>query len=148
MRQKSGNGFLLDVSTLVALAYPHHIFHGKVEPWFRKHAMQRWFTCPMTECGFVRVVSNPKFASPAPDVAEAQILLGAMTQMPGHHFWPDDLGVAEVFKRFEERLFGHQQITNAYLLALAISKQGQLVTLDRSIASLAGPENSNHLIVL
>lgn len=148
MRQKAGNGlFLLDVSTLIALAHPHHLAHRTVEVWFHQHAAERWATCPITECGFVRVASNPRFASPASPVETLQ-LLAILIEMPGHHFWPDDLAVGDVFGQFEERLFGHQQITDAYLLALAIAKEGRLVTLDRSIATLAGPEHAAHLLVL
>jgi predicted nucleic acid-binding protein len=34
-------------------------------------------------------------------------------------------------------LTGHQQITDAYLIALAIHNRGKLATLDRGIAQLA-----------
>jgi toxin-antitoxin system PIN domain toxin len=149
LKPKAGKGlFLLDVSTLIALAYEHHTAHEKVEAWFDEYAAGRWATCPMTECGFVRVISNPKFASSAPDLGEARQLLAGFTEMAGHHFWSDDMRLTDVFALLEGRLHGHQQITDAYLLALTISKKGQLVTLDRGIAALAGPEHAVHVLAL
>lgn len=102
----------------------------------------------MTESGFVRVVSNPKFASSRPDLGEAQQVLASFTAIPGHHFWEDHMRITDVFALLGERLHGHQQVTDAYLLALAISRKGQLVTLDRAIATLAGPDYARHLLVL
>lgn len=149
MKQKDGSGpFLLDVSTLIALAYEYHIAHKVVEAWFDNHAAGRWATCPITECGFVRVVSNPRFALSAPSVDEALQVLASFTEMPGHQFWPDDAPIANVFALFAERLHGHQQITDAYLLALTVRKKGQFVTLDRAIKALAGPDHAAHVLVL
>jgi len=48
----------------------------------------------------------------------------------------------------EEKLFGHQQVTDAYLLGLAIRKKGKLATLDRGILTLAGAELSNNLEII
>ncbi len=75
-------------------------------------------------------------------------MLASIQQMPAHQFWPVDLDLREAIAPFRQSLFGHRQITDAYLLGLAIAKEGQLVTLDRSIATLAGPEHADHLLVL
>jgi predicted nucleic acid-binding protein len=39
------------------------------------------------------------------------------------------------------RNVGHQQVTDAYLLGLALHRKGKLVTLDSSIASLLPVKN-------
>jgi uncharacterized protein len=49
---------------------------------------------------------------------------------------------------FGGRLYGHQQITDAYLLGLAIKESGVLVTLDKGLRHLAGPRHSKNLLVL
>lgn len=51
------------------------------------------------------------------------------------------MGLLEAVARFELRITGHQQVTDAYLLGLAIHKKGRLATLDRALLSLL-PERS------
>ena len=63
--------FLLDVNVLVALVRPKHEKHEIVMRWFRASGGKHWATCPFTEAGFVRIVSNPKFTAQSVDVAEA-----------------------------------------------------------------------------
>ena len=52
-------------------------------------------------------------------------------------FWADDLPVASSYFP-AAALRGHQQITDAYLLALCVSRGGCLATFDTAIATLAG----------
>jgi predicted nucleic acid-binding protein len=49
---------------------------------------------------------------------------------------------------FAHRVYGHQQITDAYLLGLAIKENGILVTLDRAFRQMAGPKYSKNVLVL
>ena len=139
---------LLDINILIALARAEHIAHEKVRRWFKGRGVDAWATCALTESGFVRIVSNLAFFNPAPEVQEAAALLARLTELPGHRFWPTDLDFKTAVRFFGGRLVGHQQVTDGYLLALAISKNGQLVTLDRSIKTLAGAEHGKHLVVL
>lgn len=81
-------------------------------------------------------------------VFEGSELLRGLTQRPGHRFWPIDITFAEAVQPFQERVFGHRQITDAYLLGLAIKHKGRLVTIDRGIQALAGPEFAKYLMVL
>ena len=53
-----------------------------------------------------------------------------------HAFWPDDLPFAEAVVFTGARLVGHQQVTDAYLLGLALRRGGVLATLDERIAAL------------
>jgi toxin-antitoxin system PIN domain toxin len=139
---------LLDTNILIALARTEHIAHEKVKRWFKERHTDAWATCALTESGFVRIVSNPAFFNPAPDVPEAAALLARLTEFPEHRFWTIDLNFRSAAQLFGDRVVGHQQVTDAYLLALAISKRGQLVTLDRSIKALAASEHAAHVLVL
>jgi predicted nucleic acid-binding protein len=107
-----------------------------------------WATCPLTEASFLRIVSNPKFTDPAFDISEAMEMLRIVTALPGHRFWDMDVGFVEAVEPFIERLFGHQQVTDAYLLGMAMKKKGRLVTLDRAIKVLAGSEFRDHALLL
>lgn len=134
-------GFLLDVNVLVAMAWPAHRAHEKAQEWLARHAREGWATCPLTQSGFVRILSNPAFSPNALTPQDALRLLQANLGHPAHRFWSDELSLNSALQPFVERLSGHQQVTDAYLLALAIHKKGKLVTMDRAIRALL-PDNS------
>jgi uncharacterized protein len=128
--------FLLDVNVLIALGWRGHPDHDSVQEWFARHAGRGWATCPFTQAAFVRIVSNPSFSAHAASPQEALRLLTFNLKHARHQFWADDLTVADAVSRLATRLVGHQQVTDAYLLGLAMSKKGKLATLDRRILGL------------
>jgi hypothetical protein len=127
---------LLDVNVLVALLWPPHSAHSTAQNWFGKNAHHGWATCALTEAAFVRILSNPAFTPDAVAPPEAIRVLETNSQHRFHHFWADDIGFAEAVRPFRQRLMGHRQVSDAYLLGLAIHKRGKLATLDRGILSL------------
>jgi predicted nucleic acid-binding protein len=48
---------LPDVNVLIALFDPAHIHHEPAHTWFAVACEDGWATCPLTENGFLRVVS-------------------------------------------------------------------------------------------
>ncbi len=133
--------FLLDVNVLIALMWPAHESHARAQEWFSHQSEQGWATCPFTQAAFVRIVTNPGFSRDALTVQQALKLLHTSLRHPAHRFWPDELGLIEALQPFIGRLAGHQQVTDAYLLGLAIHRKGKLATLDRSVLALL-PERS------
>ena len=132
---------LLDVNALIALLWEEHPFHQRCAEWFVRSARAGWATCPMTEAGFVRVLCNPAFTANPPSVHSAIRLIQAATESgSNHHFFTDDLPLSAVGTRWRNKL-GHKQITDAYLLALAIHYKAKLVTFDRRMEARA-PEGS------
>ena len=132
--------FLLDVNVLIALADPQHEFHTRAQTWFRQEKTRSWATCPFTEAGLVRVMSNPSYQDPSLDLGDVLAVLAALRELSGHQFWPIDFGLAEAVEPFADRFFGHQQVGDVFLIALAVRKRGKLVTFDRGIGFLAGEE--------
>jgi len=128
--------FLLDVNVLLALSWPGHEFHSDAQKWFGSNAAKGWATCPLVETGFVRILSNPAFSSHAVSPKEALNALEASTKHPAHQFWPDDIPVAGGLAKRRDRIVGHQQVTDCYLLALAIHHRGKLATMDRGLLGL------------
>lgn len=126
---------LLDVNPLIALAWPSHVHHAVAQGWFRRKGRKGWATCPLTQTGFVRISSNPKFIDGAVSPSEAVALLTQVMFGTQHEFWPDDLSVAEADNISWSHVFGHRQVTDAYLLALAKHHNGKLATLDEGIAA-------------
>jgi toxin-antitoxin system PIN domain toxin len=129
-------GFLLDVNVLIAMAWPTHQAHEKVQEWLARHAREGWVTCPLTQTSFVRILSNPGFSPNALTPGDALTLLQTNLGHPAHRFWADNLSFEEALEPLIQRLAGHQQVTDAYLLGLAIEKKGKLVTLDRAVRAL------------
>ena len=48
----------LDLDDDVALFDPDHVHHELAHDWFADHQRDGWATCPVTENGFVRVLSG------------------------------------------------------------------------------------------
>jgi toxin-antitoxin system PIN domain toxin len=137
--------YLLDASVLIALAWPEHSAHDRAGRWFAQHARGAWATCPMTQAALVRVLSNPAFSERALTPSKALQVLSRNVGLPGHHFWSDSIGLREAVERMPAVLSGHRQITDTYLVALAIHNGARLATLDRKIVHLA-PAGSVELI--
>lgn len=135
-------GYLLDTSVLIALLWPSHARHNLVVKWFAQHRAKGWATCPMTEAGFVRIVSNPAFSRDAVRPTEAAAVLSANTAAKDHAFWPDELPFVAGVLFAGTRLIGHQQVTDAYLLGLALRRGGLLATLDERIVALTAPKST------
>jgi uncharacterized protein len=129
--------FLLDVNVLLPLLWPPHENHQDALRWFTRKAQSGWATCPFTQAAFVRLLSNPRMSIDAPTPANAESLLHRnLSSHPDHHFWPDEISVREAIAPLQGSVVGHRQITDAYLLGLAIFRKGKLATFDHAIASL------------
>jgi uncharacterized protein len=127
---------LLDINVLVALAWPNHEHHARAHSWFTAHASEGWATCPLTQCGLIRISANPAIIANAVKPQDATMLLKRMIAHPHHVFWHDDISVDTSHIPWE-RVTGHRQIADAYLLGLAAKHDGRLATFDRGIFALA-----------
>ena len=138
-------GYLLDTNVLIALLWPSHARHEIAVHWFARHRTKGWATCPLTEAGFVRIVSNTAFSRDAVTPREAAGLLAANTEARDHRFWQDDLPFVQSVTFAGLRLVGHQQVTDAYLLGLALRQGGVLATLHERIATLTEPKSPERM---
>jgi toxin-antitoxin system PIN domain toxin len=86
--------YLLDTDLVVALASPRHIHHAPAHDWFGMTGGHSWVSCPITQLGFVRISSNPGIIPQAVSPREAASMLERILGVPGHEFWPDDIGAA------------------------------------------------------
>lgn len=134
--------YLLDVNMLVALFDPQHVNHEAAHTWFALKAIDSWATCPITENGFTRVISNPAYPTVMATPVEALNHLGAFCSEKGHEFWKDEVSLLNTIDdQLQTRLTGHGQITDYYLAILAQHKNGILATFDGSLTrSLEGTE--------
>jgi toxin-antitoxin system PIN domain toxin len=139
---------LLDVNVLVAILDRDHTDHLLAQDWISAEIAHGWASCAITENGFVRVVSQPGYPSPVTP-NEAIERLGAATTTAHHEFWPCSVSLLDAAQIDRTRIHGPRQVTDAYLLALAVEHGGRFVTFDRSIPLSAVPGASpEHLTVL
>src|SRR6266478_5885304 len=121
---------------LVALLDEQHVENAKAHRWFAVNRAQGWASCPLTQNGFGRILSQPSYAFPIPTGEAINHLLEG-TGCDDHVFWPGDISLLD------------GQLTDIYLLALAVKHGGRLVTFDRAIpmAAVRGAR-PEHLVVI
>jgi toxin-antitoxin system PIN domain toxin len=139
---------LLDINVLLALFDVDHVEHSRTREWLEAEIRHGWASCAITQNGFVRVISQPRYPSPIP-VAQAVERLARAAGSQHHEFWPCDLSLLDGRLFDSTRLHGHRQVTDTYLLALALAHGGRFVTFDRTIPleAVAGASLA-HLVVL
>lgn len=137
---------LLDVNVLVALLDPVHVHHERAHRWFHRTGRHDWMSCPTTENGCVRIVSNPRYGNPA---APATVIasLRSLTEVGKHRFVPDDVCVLDDTRIDAEKLVSSAQLTDTYLIALARRRHASLATLDTRIVTSAARSVSGHVVV-
>ncbi len=139
---------LLDINVLLALLDSDHVDHQRAHEWLAANSTAGWASCAITENGFVRIISQPRYPSPI-SPAEAVELLGHACRHGDHEFWSCTVSLLDPRIVDHSRLHGHRQVTDAYLLALATAHDGCLVTFDRSFPMSAVQGATDvHLTVL
>ena len=129
--------YLLDVNVLVALIDPNHVAHDAAHHWFETIGARAWATCPITENGVIRIVGNVKYPSTPGSPAEVARIVAQMRELPGHVFWADDISLLGDERIDPSQLLTSAQVTDTYLLALAVAHEGKLATFDRRISPKA-----------
>jgi len=127
---------LLDVNVLIALLDADHSLHARAAEWFGNHARTGWASCPITENGCIRIMSHPGY----PNALPVQVIIerfAEATRSNWHEFWPDDISLLDGERVDAARIHGPRQLTDLYLLALALRHGGRFVTFDQAIATNA-----------
>jgi uncharacterized protein len=140
--------FLLDVNILIALIDPAHVRHDHAHAWFENVGSNAWATCPLTENGVLRIVGHSRYPnSPGTPAAVAE-LMAAFLAHPNHEFWPDNVTLLDSRYLHTACLLDSAQVTDSYLLALAVAHHGKLATLDRQLVADAVVHGRQALCVI
>jgi toxin-antitoxin system PIN domain toxin len=139
---------LLDINVLLALFDSGHLFHRRALGWWSGNKADGWASCPLTENGYLRIVSQASYPRPA-KLADAAVQLRAWALPPLHEFWPDDVSILDGALIDYSRLLSPKRITDVYLLALAVKHGGRFVTLDTgiSVKSVRGARDDQLVVV-
>jgi uncharacterized protein len=129
--------FLIDVNVVIALIDPSHTGHDTAHRWFAGTGAASWATCPLTENGVVRIVGDPKYPNSAGSPAAVAPIVARLRTLPGHVFWNDDLSLVDSDLVDVDQILTPGQVTDSYLLALAVKNRGQLATFDRRLSARA-----------
>lgn len=121
------------MNVLIALIDRSHVHHDLVHRWFEHEGHSHWATCPLTENGLVRILGHSCYPNSAGSPAAALALLQRMRSLPGHVFWSDSISLLDPSLVGPLRLLTSSQVTDSYLLALAVARAGRLATLDRRL---------------
>ena len=139
---------LLDVNVLIALLDASHVSHASATQWFAEHVHLGWASCPITQNGCLRVMASPGHPNTQPMTAITERLFDA-TAHASHEFWVDDVSALDANAVDMTRVHGPRQLTDVYLLTLAVRRGGRLVTFDQSIPRTAvRGATPRHLVVL
>lgn len=139
---------LLDVNVLIALLDSDHVHHQRCVAWLKENVRSGWASCPLTQNGCIRIMSQTGYPNRLPAAAVAQ-RLAAATGTGHHSFWPDAISILDPGRIEWNGVLGARQVTDVYLLALAVEQAGRLVTLDRAVPLKAVPgAKPRHLIVI
>jgi toxin-antitoxin system PIN domain toxin len=125
------------VNVLIALIDPTHVGHDAAHEWFATTGAASWATCPLTENGVIRIVGHPKYPNSAGSPAAVVPIVERLRDLPGHIFWEDNLSLIAADFVDATRITTSVQVTDTYLLALAIANNGQLATFDRRLSTNA-----------
>ena len=139
---------LLDVNVLVALLDAGHLHHAAASDWMASHTRLGWASCPLTQNGCLRILSLPSYPNSQPTAVAADRLARAASGR-NHMFWPDAISLLTTGVVRWDRVLTSRQITDSYLLALAVGQGGRLVTFDRGISiDVVTAASKKHLITL
>jgi toxin-antitoxin system PIN domain toxin len=137
--------YLPDVNVLIALLQELHVHHRIVTAWFNAPGIE-WALCAFTEAGYLRNATAPRFGKIT--MVEATRALHELRQHQGYRYLPITADWEELSVSFSKRLYGTNQVTDAYLLGLAVRENLVLVTMDRGVLHLAGAEHRKHVLLL
>lgn len=140
---------LFDVNVWIALFDDAHL-HSAAANALLETPNLRIATCPLVENAVIRVLNLPAYGRVGVfGLTRVRDQLARVCRELDHEFWPDDISLRDAGRVDMERVRGHNQITDLYLLALAVSRDGCLATFDQAVAlsAVAGAER-RHLWVI
>jgi uncharacterized protein len=139
---------LLDINVLIALHDRDHIHHEAAARWLQANMAHGWASCPLTQNGCLRIMSQPGYSNAQP-LAVLVPMLRQSTASAHHTMWNDDISILDAARFVHSHIHGPRQLTDLYLLALAVQHGARLVGFDQRIALTAvHGATAAHLVTL
>ncbi len=139
---------LLDINVLIALHDRDHVHHIRAATWFEANVQHGWASCPLTQNGCLRIMNQPGYSSPQP-LAALMAMLQSSTSAPMHETWFDDISILDAARFQHTHMHSHRQLTDLYLLGLAVKNNGRLASFDQRIPmSAVRGARAEHVVTL
>jgi toxin-antitoxin system PIN domain toxin len=139
---------LLDVNVLIALIDACHVHHEAAHRWFASRGSAPWASCCLTQNAVLRIVGHPRYPNAPGGPALVSAVVKQLVAHPGHVFWEASPSLLSMSHVDAGALIDSAQITDTYLLALAVHHDGTLVTLDRRLSTRAVAGGSEALLLI
>ena len=139
---------LFDVNVLIALHDADHVHHTAAAAWLDAHVLLGWASTPLTQNGCLRIMSQATYSNPQP-MSQLVQMLQSSTAAPMHMQWPDDISLLDRQLFRHTHIHSSKQLTDLYLLGLAVKHQGRFVTFDQRIPlNAVHGAKTEHLVIL
>ena len=139
---------LLDINVIIALLDADHLMHAAAQFWLSRELDVGWASCPVTQNGVLRILSQPAYPNHRP-VAEVAERLAEACSHPSHRFCNGGVSLISPAGVNWQQLLGHRQVTDAYLLAVAVAEGGRFVSFDQRISvDLVPQARPDQLVVI
>jgi uncharacterized protein len=140
--------YLLDVNILIAILDPEHVHNIRAQQWFESEGHRHWLTCPTTQNGVIRIMSGPAYSSVDATPARVMESLESLVSVGGHQFVPDAISMLDNAIIVRPHMLATKQVTDSYLLAIAVTNNAMLATLDQRLATDAVRGGGDHILQL
>jgi len=102
---------LLDVNVLIALLDSDHLHHLRAMGWLKENITAGWASCPLTQNGCIRIMSQAAYPNALPPAAVATRLAESTTTLH-HAFWPDSVSLLDAKRIAWREVTGSRQVTD------------------------------------
>jgi uncharacterized protein len=126
--------YLLDVNFWIALLDESHVFNSNAIEFIERPGIEI-ATCPIIENGVLRILNLPHYSKFGP--VGFHVVANKLSEIYAEKnvaFWQDDFSLVTSNQVKWSRVFSHSQITDLYLLGLAVRHNGILATFDQHIS--------------
>lgn len=139
---------LLDINVLIALHDRDHVHHAHATNWLAANIKHGWASCPLTQNGCLRTMSQSGYSNPQP-LSVLLSMLQHSTANAHHQFWNDDVSLLDAARFNHGFMHSPRQLTDLYLLGLAVKQGARLVSFDQRIPlSAVLGASTHHLVTL
>ena len=125
--------YLLDVNLVLSLLDTKHAFHDSAHQWFETRGPLTFLTCPIVQNGFIRIASQVRYPNRLGHAGEVRAFLQRFVKDPRHEFCMNNISLLDDDLLLTSETLLPAQVTDLYLVALAVHNRAKLATFDHSI---------------
>jgi uncharacterized protein len=131
---------ILDANVWLALAFSDHIHYERAAAWFNQQADRSCLFCRITQMALLRHLTNSAIMGEFVQTQnEAWATHDSFANDPRVIFVHELADTTRLFRAFTQaETPSHKQWTDAYLAAMAVSHDAQLVTFEKTFHSHGG----------